>query len=69
MEQLILWLVVVPIGYVVWDFIRRKRMAPTCRNCRKSGQGVVLAMPIAGTQNRYECPTCHHQFAAARHDM
>jgi ribosomal protein S27AE len=69
MEQIILWLVVVPIGYAVWYFIKREKMARTCKVCLNHGRGVVKVYPIDGTQDRYKCPECGHEFAAAPHDM
>lgn len=57
--------VVVLLGGVacVRYWIRRGKLALTCRRCK------TLAYPISGTKNRYRCDRCGNQFAGHRHGM
>jgi transposase-like protein len=52
-------------GALIYAY-RTKKRYNECLTCRKCG---ALAQPISGTRNRYRCPGCGKQFAAAKHSF
>lgn len=76
----LLWLgIIVGVVVVVWivnaavkanareeELKRSKAFSDNSLTCQKCGS---LARPISGTRNRYRCPQCGRQFAAAKHAL